>query len=152
MPLKPERKGGRPAGQPNRRTEAIGATLDASHSRVTRALLDEVIPDRQLAQLLWKLALEGDGKVASYLADRKWGRVKYELEHQAPEQKTLVLMMGRTSEEHYKAMQEFQYGPLGSEMNRPQIESGPRTIDVTEALEGDAGEHGAPGESSNESR
>jgi hypothetical protein len=38
-------------------------------------------------------------------------------------------------------------------MNRPQIESGPRTIDVTEALEGDAGEHGAPpGESSNESR
>jgi hypothetical protein len=56
---------GRPKGLPNGRTTALGATLDAAHAKVTRALLDEVIPDRQLAQLLWKQALQGDGRVAT---------------------------------------------------------------------------------------
>ena len=82
--MTPRRGPGRPPGMPNQRTTAIGATLDAAHAKVSRALLDEVIPDRQLAQLLWKLALEGDGRVATYLADRKWGRVKFELDHEEP--------------------------------------------------------------------
>ena len=91
---------GRPPGMPNKRTMAIGATLDAAHAKVTRALLDEVIPDRQLAQLLWKLALEGDGRVATYLADRKWGRVKFELEHQGPEELLVTLGVGDVKTEY----------------------------------------------------
>src|SRR5205809_4540258 len=80
------RGAGRPRGMPNRRTLAIGGTLDAAHAKVSRALLDEVVPDRHLAQLLWKQALEGDSKVAMYLADRKWGRVKFEMEHEGTTQ------------------------------------------------------------------
>src|SRR2546425_5816979 len=91
-PITPRRGAGRPAGMPNRRTMAIGATLDTAHAKVTRALLDEVIPDRQLAQLLWKLALEGDGRVATYLADRKWGRVKFELEHSGQDRPFILLL------------------------------------------------------------
>ena len=103
-PITPRRGAGRPAGMPNRRTAAIGATLDAAHARVTRALLDEVIPDRQLAQLLWKLALEGDGRVATYLADRKWGRVKFELEHEGSGEIVLTLGGGPSH---------LEYEPLG---------------------------------------
>ena len=102
---KSQRGAGRPLGMPNRRTAAIGATLDAAHAKVTRALLDEVIPDRQLAQLLWKLALEGDGRVATYLADRKWGRVKFELEHQGPQEFVLTLGNG---------MPGLEYKPMGA--------------------------------------
>jgi hypothetical protein len=75
----------------NRRTSEIDGTLDAAHVHVTRALLNEVVPDRQLAQLLWKLALEGDARVATYLADRKWGRTKLELETGGG---TFILLLG----------------------------------------------------------
>ncbi len=86
------RLGGRQKGTPNKRTASIGHTLDANYAKVTRTLLDDVIPDRQLAQLLWKLALEGDGRVATYLADRKWGRVKFEVEGEGPV--TIVVAVG----------------------------------------------------------
>lgn len=122
------RLGGRPPGRANKRTTAIGHTLDAAYSKVTRTLLDDVIPDRQLAQLLWKLALEGDGRVATYLADRKWGKVKLELEHQVPT--PLVLMMGRTTEEHLKNIQGFQYGPWKQLPSQEGKIAGPRTIDA----------------------
>src|SRR2546428_2579121 len=57
------------------------------------------------AQLLWKLALEGDGRVATYLADRKWGRVKFELEHQGPQEFVLTLGNG---------MPGLEYKPMGA--------------------------------------
>ena len=83
---------GRPRGMANRRTVAIGGTLDAAHAKVTRAILDEVVDDRLLAQLLWKLALQGDGRVATYLADRKWGRVKFEMEHSGSDGPFILLL------------------------------------------------------------
>lgn len=100
---------GRPGGMPNRRTVAIGGTLDVAHAKVTRALLDEVVPDRQLAQLLWKLALEGDGRVATYLADRKWGRVKFEMEHTGPDG-PFILLLGIESG---TTIDTFEYKPMG---------------------------------------
>lgn len=101
---------GRPKGVPNRRTVAIGATLDAAHAKVTRAILDEIIPDRQLAQLLWKLALEGDGRVATYLADRKWGRVKFEMEHSGPD-RPFILLLGAPGAG--MTIDAFEYRPMG---------------------------------------
>jgi len=99
---------GRPKGALNRRTGEISATLDAAHSEVTRALLDEVVPDRQLAQLLWKLALEGDGRVATYLADKKWGRTKFELEHGGG---TFMLLLGPPGTG--LSIEDFEYRPEG---------------------------------------
>jgi hypothetical protein len=99
---------GRPKGLRNRRTSEIDGTLDAAHVQVTRALLNEVVPDRQLAQLLWKLALEGDGRVAVYLADRKWGRTKLELETGGG---TFVLLLG--SPGAGLSIQDFEYRPQG---------------------------------------
>ena len=58
---------GRPPGALNKRTVAV------------KSILDDLIPDRDLARQLWTLALRGDGRVATYLADRKWGRVKYDV-------------------------------------------------------------------------
>lgn len=101
---------GRPKGHPNQRTIALGATLDAAHAQVTRALLDEVIPDRQLAQLLWKLALEGDGRVATYLADRKWGRVKFEMEHTGND-RPFILLLGASAPG--MTIDAFEYKPMG---------------------------------------
>jgi hypothetical protein len=97
---------GRPKGLRNRRTDEIDGTLDAAHVQVTRALLNEVVPDRQLVQLLWKLALEGDGRVATYLADRKWGRTKLELETGGG---TFILLLGPPGAG--LSMQDFEYRP-----------------------------------------
>ena len=99
---------GRPKGQRNRRTDEIDGTLDAAHVQVTRALLNEVVPDRQLAQLLWKLALEGDGRVATYLADRKWGRTKLELETGGG---TFILLLGPPGTG--LSIGDFEYQPQG---------------------------------------
>ena len=99
---------GRPKGQRNRRTDEIDGTLDAAHAQVTRALLNEVVPDRQLAQLLWKLALEGDGRVATYLADRKWGRTKLELDTGGG---TFVLLLGAPGVG--LSIEDFEYRPEG---------------------------------------
>jgi len=43
------------------------------------------------------------GRVATYLADRKWGRVKFELEQQGPEEIVLILGAGPSNLE-YKPM------------------------------------------------
>jgi len=99
---------GRPKGVLNRRTGEISATLDSAHAQVTRALLDEVVPDRQLAQLLWKLALEGDGRVATYLADKKWGRTKFEMEHGGG---TFMLLLGAPGAG--LSIEDFEYQPQG---------------------------------------
>ncbi len=101
---------GRPKGSANRRTAEIGGTLDAAHEKVTRALLDEVVPDRQLAQLLWKLALEGDGRVATYLADRKWGRAPFPLEHSGPDH-PFILLLG--TPDSGMTVDTFAYKPMG---------------------------------------
>ena len=101
---------GRPQGLPNRRTQAIGGTLDAAHAKVTRAILDEVVDDRLLAKLLWKLALDGDGRVATYLADRKWGRVKFEMEHSGPDQ-PFILLLGAV--DAGMSVDTFEYKPMG---------------------------------------
>jgi len=77
---------------------------------VTRALLDEVVPDHELAQLLWKLALEGDGRVATYLADRKWGRVKFEMEHTGPDH-PFILLLGAPGAG--MTIDSFEYKPMG---------------------------------------
>ena len=95
---------------PNRRTQAIGGTLDAAHAKLTRAVLDEVVDDRLLAQLLWKLALEGDGRVATYLADRKWGRVKFEMEHSGPD-RPFILLLG--APDTSLPIEGFEYKPTG---------------------------------------
>jgi len=99
---------GRPKGLRNRRTRQIDSTLDEATARVTRSLLNEVVPDRQLAQLLWKLALEGDGRVATYLADRKWGRTKLELETGGG---TFVLLLGPPGVG--LSIEDFEYRPEG---------------------------------------
>jgi len=99
---------GRPKGLRNSRTTEIDGTLDAAHVQVTRALLNEVVPDRQLAQLLWKLALEGDGRVAVYLADRKWGRTKLELEAGGG---TFILLLGAPGVG--LSLEDFEYRPQG---------------------------------------
>ncbi len=99
---------GRPKGVRNRRTNEIEGTLDAAHAQVNRALLNEVVPDRQLAQLLWKLALEGDGRVATYLADRKWGRTKLELETGGG---TFMLLLGPPGAG--LSIGDFEYRPEG---------------------------------------
>ncbi len=99
---------GRPKGSRNHRTNEIEGTLDAAHAQVTRALLNEVVPDRQLAQLLWKLALEGDGRVATYLADRKWGRTKLELETGGG---TFILLLGPPGAG--LSLEDFEYRPQG---------------------------------------
>ena len=65
----PGRRPGRPRGALSKRTLTIGR------------ILDHIVPDRELAKLLWKMAKGGDSRVATYIADRKWGRVKQELEH-----------------------------------------------------------------------
>ena len=101
---------GRPPGLPNRRTQAIGGTLDAAHAKLTRAVLDEVVDDRLLAQLLWKLALQGDGRVATYLADRKWGRVKFEMEHSGPDG-PFILLLGAA--DAGMSVDTFEYKPMG---------------------------------------
>lgn len=68
-----ERRGGRKRGTLNKRTQEIGSALD------------KLVPDKQLIQLLWKLALvEGDSRCAIYLADRKWGRIPQPMEHSGP--------------------------------------------------------------------
>lgn len=101
---------GRPKGRPNRRTVAISGTLDATHAKVTRAILDEVVDDRNLAKLLWKLAQEGDGRVATYLADRKWGRVKFEMEHTGPDL-PFILLLGAPGLD--MTIDTFEYKPMG---------------------------------------
>ncbi len=101
---------GRPRGMPNRRTAAICGTLDAAHAKVTRAILDEVVDDRLLAQLLWKLALQGDGRVATYLADRKWGRVKFEMEHSGSD-RPFILLLG--APDSGMSVDTFEYKPMG---------------------------------------
>ena len=76
----PDRRGRKP-GSKNRRTILLGAKLD------------KLIPDAKLLKLLWTLAEgesrdvlaksgevvtvkdRGDGHVATYLADRKWGKI-----------------------------------------------------------------------------
>ena len=70
---KGEYRGGRKKGTPNKRTGEIGSILEG------------VVPDKQLVQLLWKLALGGDARCATYLADRKWGRIPQPLEHSGAE-------------------------------------------------------------------
>jgi hypothetical protein len=77
---------------------------------VTRAILDEVVDDRVLAELLWKLAREGDGRVATYLADRKWGRVKFEMEHTGPD-RPFILLLG--APELGMTIDTFEYKPMG---------------------------------------
>ncbi len=99
---------GRPRGMRNRRTNEIEGTLDEATARVSRSLLNEVVPDRQLAQLLWKLALEGDGRVATYLADRKWGRTKLELETGGG---TFMLLLGPPGAG--LSIGDFEYRPEG---------------------------------------
>jgi hypothetical protein len=101
---------GRPKGSRNQRTLAISATLDAAYAKVTRGILDEVVDDRLLAQLLWKLALEGDGRVATYLADRKWGRVKFEMEHSGPD-RPFILLLGAPGAG--MTIDAFDYQPMG---------------------------------------
>lgn len=80
---------GRPPGRLNRRTLEIGGPLTEQKRRVTRALLDEVVPDRDLATLLWLCALKAktDPRYLPALqavVERKWGRVKVELEPAGP--------------------------------------------------------------------
>ena len=99
---------GRPKGMPNRRTSEIDGTLDAASAQVTRALLREIVPERQLAQLLWKQALEGDSRVTTYLADRIWGRSKYEVEHTGG---TFILLLGPPGAG--LSMDDFEYRPQG---------------------------------------
>jgi hypothetical protein len=92
----------------NRRTVEIDGTLDAATAQVSRAVLKEVVPDRQLAQLLWKLALQGDGRVATYLADRIWGRSKFEVEHTG---QTFMLLLGPPGTG--MSIEDFEYKPQG---------------------------------------
>jgi len=99
---------GRPKGVRNRRTVEIDGTLDAATAQVSRAVLKEVVPDRQLAQLLWKLALQGDGRVATYLADRIWGRSKFEVEHTG---QTFMLLLGPPGTG--MSIEDFEYKPQG---------------------------------------
>ena len=75
---------------------------------MTRALLREIVPERQLAQLLWKQALEGDSRVATYLADRKWGRTKLELETGGG---TFILLLGPPGTG--LSISDFEYRPQG---------------------------------------
>ena len=99
---------GRPKGLRNKRTMEIDGTLDAVTAQLSRAVLKEVVPDRQLAQLLWKLALQGDGRVATYLADRIWGRSKYEVEHTGG---PFILLLGPPGAG--MSMEDFEYRPQG---------------------------------------
>ena len=99
---------GRPRGSRNQTTRQIDGTLDAASAQVTRALLRQVVPERQLAQLLWKQALEGDSRVTTYLADRIWGRSKYEVEHTGG---TFVLLLGPPGAE--MSLEDFEYQPEG---------------------------------------
>ncbi len=99
---------GRPKGHRNKRTVEIDGTLDAATAQVSRAVLNGVVPDHQLAQLLWKLALEGDGRVATYLADRKWGRTKFELDHGGG---TFTLLLGPPGSG--LSIEDFEYKPQG---------------------------------------
>ena len=99
---------GRPKGSRNERTSEIDGTLDETKANVTRELLNEVVPDKQLAQLLWKQALEGDGRVATYLADRKWGRPKLDLEMGGGR---FILLLGPPGAG--LSLEDFEYRPQG---------------------------------------
>ena len=81
---------GRAKGTPNLRTQRLGK------------ILDRLVPDEELIRLLWRLARQGDGRCATYLADRKWGRVKFELEHQGPQ--AIFITMGNGSDLEYEPM------------------------------------------------
>lgn len=67
-----ERRGGRKKGTPNLRSQQLGQKLS------------KLVPDDKLIKLLWRLAEEGDGRCAIYLADRKWGKVPQPMEHSGP--------------------------------------------------------------------
>ena len=78
---------GRPKGALNKRTLELGGPLTQQKRKVTRALLDEVAPDRDLAMLMWLCALKAKNDpryipAMLAVAERKWGRVKFEMEHE----------------------------------------------------------------------
>ncbi len=79
---------GRPKGCPNKKTLEIGGQLTKQKQKVTRALMNEVAPDRELAILMWLCALKAKNDpryipAMLAVAERKWGRVKFELEHES---------------------------------------------------------------------
>jgi hypothetical protein len=75
---------GKPAGSTNRRTRAIGITLD------------RLVPDEALAGLLWKMAQDGDVRAAIYLADRKWGRIPNPVPDDGDDSQPRVLIVDRS--------------------------------------------------------
>ena len=82
---------GRPKGALNKRTLELGGPLTQQKRKVTRALLDEVAPDRDLAMLMWLCALKAKNDpryipAMLAVAERKWGRVKFEMEHEGTTQ------------------------------------------------------------------
>ena len=87
---------GRPKGALNKRTLELGGPLTKQKQKVTRALLDKVAPDRDLAMLMWLCALKAKNDpryipAMLAVAERKWGRVKFEGEHENPTPIELVV-------------------------------------------------------------
>ena len=106
---------GRPKGSINKRTLEIGGPLTEQKKKVTRALLDKVVPDRELAVLLWRCALKAKNDpryipAMLAVADRKWGRVKFEMEHSGSE-RTFILLLG--SPGAGMTIDTFEYRPMG---------------------------------------
>jgi hypothetical protein len=58
---------GRPAHRPK---GALG-----KRTLTLRGRIDQIVPDDQLIKVMWKMALSGDSRCLTYLADRKWGRM-----------------------------------------------------------------------------
>jgi len=101
---------GRPKGALNKRTLELGGPLTQQKQKVTRALLDRIASDRDLATLMWLCALKAKNDpryipAMLAVADRKWGRVKFELDHEGPEQ--IIVHLGSLP------MKEMGYKPLG---------------------------------------
>ena len=87
---------GRPKGALNKRTLELGGPLTKQKQKVTRALLDKVAPDRDLAMLMWLCALKAKNDpryipAMLAVAERKWGRVKFEMEHEGTQ---VIVTMG----------------------------------------------------------
>ena len=87
---------GRPKGALNKRTLELGGPLTQQKQKVTRALLDKVAPDRDLAMLMWLCALKAKNDpryipAMVAVAERKWGRVKFELDHEEPTPLKLII-------------------------------------------------------------
>ena len=90
---------GRPKGCLNKRTLEIGGPLDQVKKKVTRTLLDKVAPDQDLVKLFWLCALKAKNDpryLPAMLAivERKWGRVKYELEHEVDMRPRVLVIVG----------------------------------------------------------